>query len=251
MSNALSLLARAQSGPFVWSARFSSSHVTKDGAYFSALPPTQRQARRPEPFVFPSEPNLAASRPDCQFFFCCNLCHGFHNDQAATNTCEIENGSLNLQSLFREESLDGTSLALTDFKKDAALGAQMRQKRPGDATIGTQSVGTAIQRGTGLMPPDLGFQTHQIVRGDIGRIDENHIPGPGKRVHPVAKQKSGSCVQAQMLRVALGDTERFAGDVDAEAFGIGPLRQKGKQETTRTGAEVQHPQRDARRGKPF
>src|SRR6266567_9351810 len=91
---------------------------------FSAFRPAQRYARRPEPFVFPSKPNLAASPLDCQFFFWRNLLRTCIYHQAARNTCEIENSSLNAQCLFREESFDRAGLTLTDLEKGPASRAE-------------------------------------------------------------------------------------------------------------------------------
>src|SRR5712671_3249160 len=142
------------------------AHMSRRAALIPALRPTQRQRRPPEPFVFPSNANLAASSPDCQFFFDHNLSRTCDHNQAARNTSEIENGSLDVQTFFREYAFHRLSLPLTDLQEYAPLRGQPRAKRGSNAAIGAKPVGATVQRCLGLIPAHFRLQTIQFALYD-------------------------------------------------------------------------------------
>ena len=70
-------------------------------------------------------------------------------------------------------------MTLAGLHDQGSAGRQTASRLRDQRAVGIQPVGAAVERGQGIVIPDLHRQTADISRTDIGRIRDNQIERAG------------------------------------------------------------------------
>ena len=92
----------------------------------------------------------------------------------------------------------------------------------------------------GVEAQNLRRQCPAVGLGDIGRVGQDHVERPRKAGRPIPDLEARPRAQAQALCVVRRHGDGIRADVDAEPLGPRQFRQHRKQQTARTGAEIEN-----------
>jgi hypothetical protein len=107
------------------------------------------------------------------------------------------------------------------FHRENAAGRQPPRGLRNQHAVGVEAIGAAVQREERVVIADLGGETGDIGRADIGRVRHHQIEGSRQCRGIVAGDERRARCEPQASGIAACDRSRCHADIGADSIGIG------------------------------